>query len=731
MNHSFVTKFLSSYKKPLLWGILVCIVFLSVWETVFAVDAEGWSGDGASMFFDVLNGGLKIMASFLWVLTAFVSLFLNPEWTSGTLFWLNKHLKEIWILVSNVVYFLFALILVAIAFMNIVWKGEGNTWELKQALPRFIIGVLIVPFSWFFVQFVLSVSAILTIGVLTLPYDTFKEEDFLKNIDSDFEICTHQVIDLWSGNASNGSNALSGGLECKDKKTIQQILWEPGESGLKNGIFGIISIYTYGILGVNDKDKTERPQLNSIKDLIDLWVKWIFDILFFVVYCILMVALFLALLVRWIWLWMYMMISPVFGLLYFFNNKEWVWSDNTKFSIKEFISLALVPVYVSAALSFGLVFLFVASNGLSKEIESGDGGEQTLSLGGFSLTIHWYQWKTNNPLWIKGALSTLIVELFGIVILWIAVMAALKQSDTTANIVKPIAEFGSNVWSMVKSAPMYAPIIPTGSGWLSATWLNQIWGTASQYVSNQSRKTGDTFMQNRQLFWQTSDQAAKSSELLEAVKNPAFGVGSPKTFDLLKRSLDSHDNLTNLSNDAKFVDAIKELWKQLWLGENLYKNLEPWNKQGVSKLVWEIDHKLDTDSKLKTYNVDLLENISKRWDQIKTTDIDNYFKNKSRDTDSSKDQTDTSWVKTVKLDGGIDISINPSDKSLQGESHKSLAQHIANNKLDKNAINTLLKGKGVSYSDDDAKKIAKFLKKEGGKITFVNEWWDLNHTEII
>lgn len=60
--------------------------------------------------------------------------------------------------------------------MNIIGKGDG-TWELKQALPKFIVGVLIVPFSWFFVQFLLSLSAILTVGVLTLPYESFQNEE--------------------------------------------------------------------------------------------------------------------------------------------------------------------------------------------------------------------------------------------------------------------------------------------------------------------------------------------------------------------------------------------------------------------------------------------------------------------------------------------------------------------------------------------------------------------------
>jgi len=57
---------------------------------------------------------------------------------------------------------------------------------------------LIVPFSWFFVQFVLSISAVLTVGVLTLPYDIFQDKDFFNDIDdSDIPpICTHMKLYL-------------------------------------------------------------------------------------------------------------------------------------------------------------------------------------------------------------------------------------------------------------------------------------------------------------------------------------------------------------------------------------------------------------------------------------------------------------------------------------------------------------------------------------------------------
>ncbi len=72
------------------------------------------------------------------------------------------------------------------------------------------------------------------------------------------------------------------------------------------------------------------------------------------VFGVLVVAIVYALFSRAIMLWLYAMFSPFFSLTYVLGDKA---KKLEKFSIKEFISLAMVPVYVSAALAFGLMFL--------------------------------------------------------------------------------------------------------------------------------------------------------------------------------------------------------------------------------------------------------------------------------------------------------------------------------------------------------------------------------------
>jgi hypothetical protein len=44
---------------------------------------------------------------------------LSPDWTFGEIFGLRPILHQLWVLISNVVYVIFAFLLVGIAFMNI------------------------------------------------------------------------------------------------------------------------------------------------------------------------------------------------------------------------------------------------------------------------------------------------------------------------------------------------------------------------------------------------------------------------------------------------------------------------------------------------------------------------------------------------------------------------------------------------------------------------------------
>ena len=605
MRISPLVSFLKTYKKVFILGTFFIGIFIFSTQWVFAED--GLSEENSKTIVAVLNGIITAIAAVLSMVTSFISIFLYPGWVNGTMFNLQDYLKEIWILVSNVIYFVFAGILIAIAFMNIIGKGEG-TWELKQAMPKFIVWVLIVPFSWFFVQFVISISSILTVGVLTLPYDVFQEKPlYSEALDKaelgNSKICKDIVISfssskpwsLWGSSAPtvpiSENGVVNENIKCASASslvTIREILEGTGwGDGLDNSIFGIISIYTYGILRIDQLDTIKDLDLTSIKWMADLVFKILFDLLFIIVYFLLMVALFLALLVRGIRLWIYMMLSPAFWLLYFFGKwSEGVGWDSNNFSIKEFIALAMVPVYVSAALAFGLVFILVATEGIQVETTTND--KSTLNAWGFSITILWAHGDSDSS--EKSVIWKLIIEMFGIIILWIAVMAALKTSKTTEAITAPIAKFGEDVWKLAAAAPTYAPIIPTGKGgFQSAQSMSKISGNITSTVQNTSTDRATDFMTGYWIWWDASQMTAAAGKIADKIDTLDSGDSKPIVAEEFKKLFKEWIKVETMVWNAEAKRVLMSTAKHMGI-EDEVKKINLSSPQGFTDAVALLDH---------------------------------------------------------------------------------------------------------------------------------------------
>lgn len=592
---------LQKHKKIFFYLLFWAGVFFFTTQYGFAAagDQTVLSEEDAAKITKILNGFITWAAALMWMVTSFISIFLYPGWVNGTWFGLDEYLQKIWIMVSNVVYFIFAFILIAIAFMNIIWKTDNNTWELKQAMPKFIVWVLIVPFSWFFVQFVLSISAVLTVWVLTLPYDSFQGdtlfESALENeMFADQWICKDVIISFsWEfeeGTSSltewDADNALDENIRCKSddsKVTVREILTGVDSDGnisadwwaLQNSIFGIISVYSYGILRIQELDTIAANDLNAIKTIADLVFKIVFDLLFIAVYLLLMIALMLALFARWVRLWLYAMMSPVFGLLYFFWAKEWFW-DEQKFSVKEFIALALVPVYVSAALAFGLTFILVASEWIKKNSESSD----TLQAGWFSLTITGAKGDGEVE---TSVIGKLIVEIFWVAILWIAVMFALKQSEVTRQITAPIAEFGKSVGQLAAKAPTYAPIIPTWSGWMSVEWLRSFGSRIEQGMRWASQTKWSEFAQWF-LPWQWNTDSPQSAiRDIFARSWIASNSASSQKLEVIQDTLEAQ--WANLRTDRRGRDELERQLSNIWVSVEI-SNLTDFNRLSDELFKW-------------------------------------------------------------------------------------------------------------------------------------------------
>ena len=657
--------FLNNKKEILFFSFFIVLIF-SIWDS-FAEDAAKTAAANKEAMDSIikwLNFFVKIFSSLLGIFSSLISLFLNPWWVNWTIFNLDIYMKDIWILVSNIVYFAFAFILIIIAVMNIFGKW-GGSWELKSALPKFVIWLIMVPFTWFFVQFILSVSAILTISVLGLPYDIMSDKPIFDKVKNQ-KICTDYTFDLTvkTSDKKNTNDTTKQLEECTKwpQKTKENpdwtwmklwdlLSWNTVSKSSASSVFGMINVYTYWIMKIQDIDKVTKNQLENLKSIFDIWLKLLFDLIFMIMFLLLMIALFLALFSRGIWLWLYTMLSPVFGLLFFFGkSKEWV----NKISPVKFIELAMVPVYVAAALSFWMIFLFTATQWLTdtkwwKQIlQDKWNWISELHLWDFTIKIKWTQWwDTNdksifNSLW--SGIWQMIIEIFWLAILWIAVMAALNSADITKSAVEPIYNFGTKMWEMAMNAPKYAPIIPTPNWPTSASWM-AAWMSTIQQTFQKYWQNSQNFLKNTP-FW-SQWEIVKEQNNLKNIINNYDNWNQQKAIEWLWKFLQTNYKDPNvLASSSETVNLIKDLAKKTWINENEIKKAKVSDTNSVFKLLAEMEKKYDNKNTWSYWNMFSRYDWMKNWSiPASANKIMEYIKNGS--TSSSWTQNATTNAKTA------------------------------------------------------------------------------------
>ncbi len=562
---------------------------------------DSWTNKDFVKWAKIWNWVVAWISAILWVWIYLATLLLDPWFTSWTSFWINTKLHAIWILVSNVVYFIFAFLLIWIAFMNIIWKWDK--WELKQAMPKFIVWVLIVPFSWFFVNLVVSLANILTFSALALPGDTFSWYETVLNKIPIPTTCTldlHEWAKEW--------------LKCdpkmtKDGGTPDNNLWQITH----NSVFWLLMNYSYWLLHVDTLPTIDTNNIATwvIKSVEDMIRYLLFSWIFILVYGILIITLIIVLIVRAVWLWIYLALSPLFWLAYFFW-KDWGGDLMKKFNVSEFIWLAMVPVYTVLALSFWFLFLHMTMTWMTAK-SSGTSSQSNMKIDknginidlwnghNSKLIVKWWwafanllvDWKSafkavwdiwDSQLWFVG---TIFMNIFWVVVFRIAIMAALQASTITKAIVAPIKQFGDSVWSLVSKAPTYAPVF----GGQSMQSMSNIASSAqTYYTSTLPSKSASKFMWDHNLFW-------NKWELTSAIADLKQVVSWNKTVnqDILDKANEAMKKAWNANNARQQKDLVwqlKIIAGRLDVSKNIIENW--WkNKDWYLKLLKAIDLKVE------------------------------------------------------------------------------------------------------------------------------------------
>lgn len=148
-----------------------------------------------------------------------------------------------------------------------------------------------------------------------------------------------------------------------------------------------------------------------------------------------------------------------------FFQKEWWDTFIWKFNIKEFLALVFLPVWVSAALVFWMIFILTAqlqlstpSTPKSKALIENNCINIPKTTEGVDNKVCWswvYHGETSEqssssmPM-TKNNFWSLLVQIFGIMFLWMALMAAIKTSKIVAEVASPIENIWKSVWELMK-----------------------------------------------------------------------------------------------------------------------------------------------------------------------------------------------------------------------------------------------------------------------------------------
>ncbi len=590
---------------------------------------------------DSIVAALNIVLAFLTILVSpaimFASWLMTPDWTSGDLFNIRPIIHSLWITISNITYFIYAILLIFIALATIF---NSEHYGYKAMLPKLALGIILVPLTWWIVQFVISASSYITASVMTIPAETMNVyNEKYSNGKSSFwntPIIPRKII------YTNDKSSIDKDI-CKNDRAKciapKEIMDNAG------GMYSPLLVYGYGIFSLHNSLDI-KTTWDQVKNIIQLIHQWLIGALMFIVFGILVLALVFMLMVRAIKLWFYAIFSPLFTLQ-FVVWWEMFWENKDSFSIKEFLGLAFVPALVWLSLSFWLVIisaLMSATGGDGKwnntgdctaapcrielmsnpknyisslQVKNGNGTTDTTNEIAFWGITYIYKWSVTAAEYTAGAQSvlssaggifwTIIIDIIALVFIWVAFMAAKWVSKTVSAAIAPFENMGKKIGELGMSLPKYAPI--PGTGGLSMKSMEKVPNSLQHAMESSESKRFENSSLWRMLHADQHIPAESVKQIKEwinlgtkqgfekAMKDNQTFTNRPGAHnawiveEFMKKIKEKHDYMDTLGLDAtmkwyfreyadkdlKNEDTRKTLW---WYIQQSAWTAQKWNTDG-------------------------------------------------------------------------------------------------------------------------------------------------------
>lgn len=497
-----------------------------------------------------VNVGLHISGAWLWPVIMMIGSLLDNDLIFGGA--MGEKLLAIWVQIRNLVNIAFVLLLLAIAVYNVLGLGEeggGMPLGFKAILPKFVLALVAVNFSFLAFKVVLDFTNVLTGAVFALPATVGARTDIASEFEATVCGTPSNEVPLRPAYCDTTTGKLNDrGINFLSKLDRTNIT--------------LVYALRFG------KAVNLKFVRNGIKDIGQLAFNIIFNLVLYVVYAVSFLVLFLVLLFRLVGLWIGVVLSPLLVIGMVLPNIGELGSDLRG----KLVTSALAPIKIGLVLSVGYIMLdkFEAEKSLHGAILSSN-TLSSLDPNALPTDIH--------------DLQQLMIAIAMVVIIWVGVFKmqdGALGSELTGMIKDKMQGFGK--W--VAKLPTYAQVIPMkGAGGPQS--LAQMFDTGSILKQKFERKYGESPLRNTEYArseWKDAAQKEdkdrfarafaaspallKDGEMLDQLKYIARKL-DPKLFSKIEGKKDPKEIINEIySGDGDLAKSIQSAIKK---GEAEYK----------------------------------------------------------------------------------------------------------------------------------------------------------------
>ncbi len=459
---------------------------------------------------------------------------------------METRLFSIWVQIRNIVNILFVIALVGLALYNVLGiGGEGDQFSLKAVLPKLIVGIIAVNFSYIGIKILLDAVNLGTTAIFSLPEAVEQGLSITYKDDNERKLYQKLICENLYG---------PGGLDVKSE-AVQATLAKEGLSssditvesnknpyicvGVQLNQSAAQYLQQYGsrnaalvmALNMGKIAFFDKAAVEGAGSFAKLSLNVLFSLVLYFVYVFSFVALFIILIARLIVIWLAVAMSPFLML-----SMALPGGIKEKLNVVEkiqFTKHAFVPLAIAIPMTIGYMML-QAFQGISFE-GSQDFSLSVLTTGTLNIGV-----ATSG----LSTLQDLMIAIATIGVVWKGVFDA-AEGTLAEGIVQTIKGAGESLGGFIGSVPFkYIPWVPVTTG--SAVNSDTPRLTPSSIMSTLSDIPG--IMERKQ-----KDRASKVLWEQFGIGDGS-GAGNPKLFD-------------DVRDESGFKNALSQNYNNLASGD--------------------------------------------------------------------------------------------------------------------------------------------------------------------